>query len=142
MKSFKVRATCFPSTTEQSDHVQKKCRKRTVSISLLEVAGQGCFGTVFKCSVTAPKEKKRGEEGVTKAMKVLKASKRSSRRELEALRRIGDENDNLVGLRLFFRAGGEQEEKMLHLVFDYLPGGTLFDELQGRNEGQNALALF
>ncbi len=70
-------------------------------------------------------------------MKVVPASRRSSRRELEVLRAVGREDENVAGMNHFFYlgGGGGDGEKMLHLLSDYASCGTLFDELQHKDKG-------
>ena len=95
----------------------------------------GCFGEVFKCLVKSSSSSSRKER--VQAMKVVPASRRSSRRELEVLRAVGREDENVAGMNHFFYlgGGGGDGEKMLHLLSDYASCGTLFDELQHKDKG-------
>ncbi len=140
MNPMQVHAKCLDApgssnTTATTDDGGKGTkikvrRKRNVLVTPLDVAGRGCYGTVFRCLVKGSKER----TGRVQAMKVTPASKSSSWRELRILKRIGRESPNVSGLNLFFKSdvGGERK---LHLLFDYLPNGTLFGELHVKDEG-------
>jgi serine/threonine protein kinase len=78
-----------------------------------------------------------GGETAWFAMKRTSSHRKSSRRELHMLQRISHRSDGddagagfVVGLKMFFAS-----KSSLNLLMEFVPHGSLFHELQRRQQG-------
>ncbi|KAJ1431721.1 Protein kinase domain [Sesbania bispinosa] len=85
-----------------------------------EVLGKGSYGTTYKAAL---------EEGTTVVVKRLRevvVGKKEFEQQMEVVGRIG-QHPNVVPLRAYYYS---KDEKLL--VYNYMPGGSLFALLHGR----------
>lgn len=89
-----------------------------------EVLGKGSYGTTYKAIL---------EDGTTVVVKRLKevvVGKREFEQQMDLIGRVG-QHPNVIPLRAYYYS---KDEKLL--VFDHVPGGSLYARLHGSKDGE------
>ncbi|XP_061339138.1 probable inactive receptor kinase At5g58300 isoform X2 [Gastrolobium bilobum] len=85
-----------------------------------EVLGKGSYGTTYKASL------EEGTSVVVKRLREVMAGKKEFEQQMEVMGRIG-RHPNVMSLQAYYYS---KDEKLL--VYNYMPGGSLFSLLHGR----------